>query len=121
MGKYKMVRTEFWRSPFVLEDMTWEERYFYLYLLTNPQTSKNGIYQVTINQMAQQLGYSIESVQALIKRFMEHHKLIRYDSETSEIVINNWGEYNKYKGGVPAMDGHHSELKEPDPTTGEEW
>jgi hypothetical protein len=52
---------------------------------------------------------------------MEHHKLIRYDSETSEIVINNWGEYNKYKGGVPAIDGHDSELKEPDPTTGEEW
>lgn len=115
MGKYRMVRTDFWRNPMVSEDMTWEERYFYLYLLSNPQTTKNGIYQVKMQQMTQHLGYSIESVHSLIKRFIGHYKLIQYNPETSEIVINNWDEYNKIKGREP-----HCRLKELDLTAGKD-
>ncbi len=40
MAKYRMVRTEFWENP-VVEEMTPEEKYFYLYLLTNSKTIKS--------------------------------------------------------------------------------
>ena len=30
MAKYRMVRTEFWKNPIVLEEMTPEDKYFYL-------------------------------------------------------------------------------------------
>lgn len=99
MAKYRMVRTDFWKNPIVLEEMTPEDKYIYLYLLTNPHTTQIGIYRITKKQMAFDLGYSIESVQSLMERFIEHHKLVRYNPETRELAIKNWGKDNLRKGG----------------------
>jgi DnaD/phage-associated family protein len=112
MAKFRMVRVDFWRNPVVLEEMSPEDKYFYLYLLTNPNTTQIGIYQITKKQMAFDLGYSIESVHALMERFIYHHKVIRYNPETRELAIKNWGKYNLQKGGKPIMDCIYSELKE---------
>ncbi|MFC4801720.1 DnaD domain protein [Neobacillus sp. GCM10023253] len=111
MAKYRMVRTEFWNGP-VVEEMTPEEKYFYLYLLTNSKTTQIGIYRITKKQMAFHLGYSMETVHSLMERFTEHHQLIRYNPETKELAIKYWGEYNLHKGGKPIMDCIISELKE---------
>jgi DnaD/phage-associated family protein len=62
--------------------------------------------------MAFDLGYSIESVHALMDRFIHHYKVIRYNPETRELAIKNWGKYNLQKGGKPIMDCIYSELKE---------
>ncbi|MFL6559632.1 MAG: DnaD domain protein, partial [Bacillus sp. (in: firmicutes)] len=112
MAKYRMVRTDFWKNPIVSEEMTPEDRYFYLYLLTNPQTTQIGIYTITKKQMAFDLGYSIESVHSLMERFINHHKLIRYNPETRELAIKNWGKDNLNKCGKPIMDCIFSELKD---------
>jgi DnaD/phage-associated family protein len=117
VAKYRMVRTDFWKNPMALEEMTPEDKYFYLYLLTNPHTTQSGIYRITKKQMAFDLGYSIESVQALMERFENHHKLIRYNPETRELAIKNWGKENLQKGGKPVMDCIFSELKEVEDTT----
>ncbi|EKN69951.1 DnaD domain-containing protein [Neobacillus bataviensis LMG 21833] len=58
MAKYRMVRTDFWKNPVVSEEMTPEDKYFYLYLLTNPHTTQIGIYKIAKKQMAFNLGYS---------------------------------------------------------------
>lgn len=112
MARYRMVRTEFWKNPIVLEEMTPEDKYFYLYLLTNPYTTQIGIYRITKKQMAFDLGYSMESVNALMERFTNHHQLIRYNPETRELAIKNWGRDNLQKGGKPIMDCILSELKD---------
>jgi hypothetical protein len=112
MGKFRMVRTNFWTNPMVLEEFTPEDKFFYLYLLTNSQTTQIGIYKITKKQMAFDLGYSIESVHLLMERFTEHHKLIRYNPETRELAIKNWGKDIMFKGGKPVMDCVFSELKE---------
>ncbi|MFB7304822.1 DnaD domain-containing protein [Heyndrickxia sporothermodurans] len=96
----------------MLEEMTPEDKYFYLYLLTNPHTTQIGIYRITKKQMAFDLGYSIESVQSLMERFEKHHQLIRYNPETRELAIKDWGKENLQKGGKPVMDCIVSELKE---------
>ena len=111
MAKYRMVQTEFWNNPVVSEEMTPEDKLFYLYLITNPHTKQIGIYKITKKQMAFEIGYSIESIESLMKRFIHHHKLIRYNPETREIAIKNWGEDNFHKGGKPVMDCILSELK----------
>ncbi|MFJ7726720.1 DnaD domain protein [Neobacillus sp. NPDC097160] len=112
MPRYRMVRTDFWKNPVVMEEMSPEDKYFYVYLLTNPQTTQIGIYKITKKQMAFDLGYSIESVHSLMERFTLHHKLIRYNPETRELAIKNWGKENLQKGGKPVMDCIFSELKE---------
>ncbi|MDM5326913.1 hypothetical protein [Neobacillus sp. CF12] len=111
MAKFRMVRTEFWDIPMVSEEMTPEDKYFYLYLLTNPCTTQTGIYKITNKRMAFDMGYTIESVILLIERFISHHKLIRYNPETRELAMKYWGKYNLERGGKPMMDCIISELK----------
>jgi DnaD/phage-associated family protein len=111
MAKFRKVRIDFWMDPMVSEEMTPEDRYFYLYLLTNQRSTQIGIYQITKKQMAFDMGYSIESVHSLMERFITHHQLIRYNPETRELAIKNWGENNFDKAGKPMMDCIFSELK----------
>jgi DnaD/phage-associated family protein len=107
-----MVRIDFWRNPMVLEEMTPEDKLFYIYLLTNSNTTQVGIYKMTKKEMAFDLGYSIESVHSLMERFIEVYKLIRYNPATREMAIRNWGKFNLHKAGKPVMDCIFSELKE---------
>lgn len=111
VAKFRMVHTEFWNDPKVVEEMTSEDKYFYLYLLTNPNTTQIGIYQITKKQMAFEIGYSPESVNALLDRFINHHKLIAYNNETRELAIKNWGKYNFMNGGKPVLDCARAQLK----------
>lgn len=77
-----MIQTAFWEDPKVGEELTPEDKYFFLYLLTNPCTTQIGIYQITRRQMAFDLGYSLETVDALLERFIHHHQMVRYNTET---------------------------------------
>lgn len=74
MAKFRKVEIDFWRNP-IVEDMSPEDKYFYIYLLTNHNTTQIGIYRITKKQMAYDLGYSIESVHSLMERFILQHKL----------------------------------------------
>jgi len=46
MAKYRQLYTEFWSDSFVLE-LSSEEKFFYLYLLTNTKTTQSGIYEIS--------------------------------------------------------------------------
>lgn len=111
MARFRMVHTEFWDDPKVIEEMTPEDKYFFLYLLTNSNTTQIGIYQITKKQMAFDMGYSLESVNVLLERFINHHKIVRFSTESREIALKNWGRYNFNKGGKPIIDCVKSELK----------
>ncbi|WP_322535945.1 conserved phage C-terminal domain-containing protein [Bacillus altitudinis] len=112
MAKFRQVYTTFWNDPKVTEEMTPEDRYFYLYLITNPNTTQIGVYSITKKQMAFDLGYSIESINSLMDRFENHHELIVYNNETRELAIKNWAKYNLNKGGKPVLDCIAKELRE---------
>ena len=84
----------FWTDAKVVDDFTPEDRYFYLYLFTNPHTNLSGCYEISIRQMVNEVGYSRESIENLIKRFRDVHKVIDYSAETKEILLINWHKYN---------------------------
>lgn len=111
-AKFRMVNTSFWDDPRVVEELTPEDKYFFLYLLTNSNTTQIGIYQITKKQMSFDLGYSMESINSLLERFIKQHEIVRYNTETREIAIKNWGKYNLNRGGKPMLDCVTSELKE---------
>ncbi|MCT6909214.1 MULTISPECIES: DnaD domain-containing protein [Bacillus] len=112
MAIFRQVHTSFWNDVKVQEEFTPEDKFFFLYLLTNPQTKQVGVYQITKKQIAFETGYSHEAVKALMQRFEDYHKLIEYDNETRELVILNWGKYNLKKAGKPVEDLLKKELKE---------
>ncbi|MCI7343018.1 MAG: hypothetical protein MSH33_03620 [Fusobacterium necrophorum] len=112
MAKFRKIETSFWSDTYIQEEMSAEDKYFYLYLMTNEYTKQIGIYSISKKQMSFDLGYSIESVKALLQRFENHHKLIKYDSETREIILLNWAKNNLNVGGKPVQDLIKKEIKE---------
>ena len=91
MGTFYTVDAEFWTDPDVVDNLTPEDKYFYLYLLTNPHGNCSGCFQISMKQIADELGYSRETVERLIERFVSIHKMIDYDAENKEILIHKWG------------------------------
>ena len=103
MGIKRIVDTAFWTDGKV-DDFSPEDKYFMLYLLTNPFTTQLGIYEISIKQVAFQLGYSTEAVNVLIERFEKKYGLIIYSEKTKEIAIKNFLRHSIIKGGAPVRD-----------------
>ena len=112
MAIFRKLHTAFWQDAKVIEELTPEDKFFFIYLLTNPATTQIGIYQITKKQMSFELGYSIESINSLMDRFENHHKLIKYNTYTREIALKNWGKYNLDRSGKPMLDCVKKELEE---------
>ncbi|WP_066299257.1 replication protein [Bacillus sp. FJAT-29937] len=104
MAKYRVVYTQFWDDPKVVEEMTPEDKYVFLYLLTNKNTKQIGIYTITKRQMAFDTGYSQEAIQSILERLINKHRLVKYNDETREIAVKNGGKFNSIRGGKPVED-----------------
>ena len=93
MAKFRTLHVSFWDDSFISE-LSPEYKLFYIYLITNTKTSQCGIYEITIKQMAFDLGYSIDTVSICLNYFISKDK-IRYNYETFEIALKNWQKYNE--------------------------
>lgn len=92
MALYRPIKINFWTDGDMM-DYTPEEKYFYLYLLTNPNTSACGIYELPRRKIRNETGYNEETVDKLLKRFIEYGKIM-YSPENKEIYIINWLKHN---------------------------
>ena len=100
----RVVSTSFWEDETIVNDFSPEDKYFYLYLITNPHTSQLGIYKLVPKTAAFELGYSKEAVQVLLERFENKYGMIKYNTETCEVAIKNYLRHSIVKGGKPVMD-----------------
>lgn len=89
---FRQIHVSFWQDSFVLE-LPPEEKYFYLYLMTNSKTNQIGIYEISKKIMEIESGYSIDRVSILLKKFVEHKKIL-YSEATNELMLLNWCKYN---------------------------
>ena len=92
MAIFRKVHVSFWRDEFI-EGLTPEQKYFYLYLLTNDRTTQCGIYEITIRQMCYDTGYNDETIKKLLEYFINKGRLM-YSESTKEIALKNWAKYN---------------------------
>ena len=105
MGKIKrIVSTGFWEDKKVTDEFSVEDRYFMLYLLTNPHTTQLGIYELSISTMSNETGYNRDVVKVLLDRFQNKYDVIRYSFVTGEIAIKNYLKHSIIKGGKPVYD-----------------
>ena len=103
MGIKRVVDSSFWTDGKV-DDFSPEDKYFMLYLLTNPFSRQLGIYEISIKQAAFQLGYSPEAVMTLLDRFESKYNVIRFSKDTNEVAILNYLRHSVMKGGKPVED-----------------
>ena len=94
MAIYRNIQMTFWTDSKVVDDFTPEDRYFYLYLMTNPHTNLAGCYELSIKQASDETGYSKDVVMNLLHRFEETHNVIRYSKDTKEVLLINWWKFN---------------------------
>lgn len=93
MAVYRHIHIEFWQDGFIL-DLTPEEKYFYMYLMTNSKTSQCGIYELPKRIIETETGYNRETVEKLLSRFEDYGKVV-YSEETKEVFLKNWIKHNK--------------------------
>lgn len=94
MAYYRNISLSFWTDAKVEDTFTPEDKYMYLYLLTNPYTNICGCYEISIKQISRQTGYNEEAVARILQRMEQVHKVIVYSKDTQEVLIMNWGRYN---------------------------
>lgn len=111
MGIKRIVDTSFWTDNKV-DDFSPEDKYFMLYLLSNPFTTQLGIYELSIKQAAFQMGYSVDAVNVLLDRFENQYCLIKWAKDTNEVAIKNFLRHSIMKGGAPVRDCLVKELKQ---------
>ncbi len=97
MAIYRNVQLSFWTDSKISDSFTPEDRFFYLYLITNPQSNICGCYEVSYAQFTNQTGYNKDTINRLIERFENVHNVIRFCKETKEILLLNWHKYNLNK------------------------
>lgn len=94
MAQFRSIQLSFWTDAKVIDDFTPEDRYFYLYLMTNPHTNLSGCYEISMKQMSDETGYSKETVQKLLNRMQDIHRVIVYSTISKELLIIHWSKYN---------------------------
>lgn len=103
MGIKRVVDTAFWTDGKV-DEFSPEDKYFMLYLLTNPFCKQLGIYEISVKQAAFQMGYSVDAVNVLLDRFDSKYGMIKFSKETNEVAIINFLRHSVIKGGKPVED-----------------
>ena len=94
MAIYRNIQMSFWTDSKVVDEFTPEDRYFYLYLMTNLHTNLAGCYEISLKQASDETGYTKDVVLNLLERFEQVHNVIRYSKETKEVLLLNWSKFN---------------------------
>lgn len=93
MAVYRPIQISYWLDPFVIK-LTPEEKFFYIYLMTNAKTSQCGIYELSIRITCLETGYNEETIKKLIEKFIVYKKIL-FDYESETVFLLNWIKYNQ--------------------------
>jgi len=94
MAIYRNVHLSFWEDSKIVDELTPEERYFFLYILTNPHTNLIGCYEISLKQIVNEVGYDQKDINDMLNNLEKKYNLILYSKNTKEILIKNWYKYN---------------------------
>lgn len=94
MAIYRNVQMSFWTDRKIEEEFSADEKYLYLFLLTNPITNLSGCYEIGRKQIANMTGLDIKKVKTLLKKLQDDQRVIAYSEKTNELLILNWHKYN---------------------------
>lgn len=94
MAIYRNIQMTFWTDVELVDGFTPEDKYFYLYLLTNPHTNLAGCYEISLKQISDETGYTKEVVEKLLDRMERVHRKIIFCPETKEVLVLNWYKHN---------------------------
>lgn len=93
MAKFRYIYCKLW-SDSKLMNFSFEEKYLFIYLLTNEFTKECGIYEIDLKHMEIETGLSFERLLSCIDKLQNTYDKIKYNPETGEVAIKNWTKYH---------------------------
>jgi hypothetical protein len=85
MAKSRMVKTKFWSDAYI-KSLSKDERYFFIYLLTNAYTEISGLYEITTKAMAFDTDLSEGIIRGALDKFAKDGKVFYFNSQYMFIV-----------------------------------
>lgn len=113
MEVFTRVERGYWQDEFIIE-LTPEQKFFYLYLMTNNKVNTLGAYVFPLTMSTVELGYNKETVLKLLDHFAQVGKII-WDETTKEVFLLNWPKrnWNKKTATLRALKKDFGALKSP--------
>lgn len=113
MEVFTKVERGYWQDEFILE-LTPEQKFFYLYLMTNNKMNTLGAYVFPLTMSTVELGYNKETVLKLLDHFAQVGKII-WDESTKEVFLLNWPKrnWNRKTATLRALKKDFDALKSP--------
>lgn len=96
MSKKRYIDTNFWNDTWI-EQLTREEKYFFLYLITNEQTSIAGVYEISARRMSFETDFDKVEITQMLKKM---ESKVRY--------INGW---IVLRNGVKSQNYRNDKIK----------
>ena len=103
---FRKIHDTFWTDPDI-EDLTPEQKFFYLYLITNPSINQIGLYEFSFKRASFETGYNQETIEKLLL-FFEHEEKIKRSFITKEILVVKFWHHNK--SSSPKVISHVNSL-----------
>jgi DNA-directed RNA polymerase subunit F len=94
MAVFRQVHITFWTDTKISDEMSFEEKYLMLYLLTNPHTNQIGCYEISIKQISIESGLQEKDINKMLIDFEDVYKIIKYCKANKELLVLNWYKYN---------------------------
>lgn len=95
MAIYRQLHTTFWKDKRVGE-WTRDQKLFFLYLLSNDNTTQCGVYEFNRRYAEFELNMTTEEVQQHIDFLVSKGRIV-FNEKTEELIILNWLKYNNAK------------------------
>ena len=89
MAKQRIVDTRFWDDSYIVS-LKPIEKLVFLYLLTNPLTNIAGVYELSSQRAAFDIGLQIQKIEACFRRFEQDGKIM---STCDRVGIKNFLKY----------------------------
>lgn len=113
MEVFTKVERGYWQDEFILE-LTPEQKFFYLYLMSNSKVNTLGAYVFPMTMSTLELGYNRDTVKKLLDHFVEAGKIM-YDETMKEVFLLNWPKrnWNRKTATLRALKKDIDALKSP--------
>ena len=94
MGLYRAFNPRFWTDPKIENKLDKDERYLYLYLITNPNANLCGCYEISLRRIAYETALDSAEIVLKLIRKLEAKKFIKFSEQTHEILMLHWASNN---------------------------
>ena len=88
----RYVDCSFWEDEWIAEELSFVEKGFYLYLLTNPLTNVAGVYKLSMRRIVFDTGLKEDEINAMFRKFEDAGKAYRYEKY---VILPKWCKHQK--------------------------